>query len=97
MRQLVPRGAFREVSSTNPLFVLTVRSSRRRSRVPPAKFAFWSSPGSISSARWRSSPIQAEPFTVTALEMTVVLEVPKAAVHRLMQHSPSFRETMDEI
>src|SRR6185295_6600023 len=40
---------------------------------------------------------QPEPFTVTALEMTVVLEIPKAAVHRLMEHSPSFRETMDEL
>ncbi len=40
---------------------------------------------------------QPEPFTVTALEMTVVLEVPKAAVHRLMQHSPSFRETMEDL
>ncbi|HKQ67819.1 MAG TPA: cyclic nucleotide-binding domain-containing protein [Polyangiaceae bacterium] len=40
---------------------------------------------------------QAEPFTVTSLEMSVVLEIPKAAVHRLMQHSPAFRGTMDEL
>jgi len=40
---------------------------------------------------------QPEAFTVTALERTVVLEIPKAAVHRLMQHSPSFAATMDEL
>ena len=40
---------------------------------------------------------QPEPFTVTALEMTRGLEIPKAAVHRLMQHSPSFAATMDEL
>ncbi len=40
---------------------------------------------------------QPEPFTVTALEMSVVLEIPKAAVHRLMEHSPAFRETMDDL
>src|SRR5260221_3901780 len=40
---------------------------------------------------------QPEPFTVTALEMSVVLEIPKAAVHRLMEHSPALRETMDDL
>ena len=40
---------------------------------------------------------QPEPFTVSALEMTVVLEMPKAAVHRLIQHAPRFRGTMDEL
>ncbi|GAC1541430.1 MAG: hypothetical protein NVS3B10_05980 [Polyangiales bacterium] len=38
-----------------------------------------------------------EPFTVTALDTSIVLEMPKAAVHRLMQQSPPFRTTMDEL
>ena len=40
---------------------------------------------------------QAEPFTVTALDATVVLEIPKAAIHRLISQSPPFAQTMDEL
>ena len=39
---------------------------------------------------------QPEPFTVTALVPSVVIELPKAAVHRLMDQSPAFAATMDE-
>jgi CRP-like cAMP-binding protein/Fe-S-cluster-containing hydrogenase component 2 len=40
---------------------------------------------------------QAEPFSMTALEYSIVLELPKAAVHRLMSQSSPFRGTMDEL
>lgn len=40
---------------------------------------------------------QPEPFTVVANERSVVLEIPKAAVKRLMQQAPSFAATMDEL
>jgi CRP-like cAMP-binding protein/Fe-S-cluster-containing hydrogenase component 2 len=38
-----------------------------------------------------------EPFGVRALATSIVLEIPKAAVHHLMQQSPTFRATMDEL
>jgi CRP-like cAMP-binding protein/Fe-S-cluster-containing hydrogenase component 2 len=40
---------------------------------------------------------QAEPYNVTALEPAVVLEIPKAAARQLMERSPAFRHTMDEL
>jgi CRP-like cAMP-binding protein/Fe-S-cluster-containing hydrogenase component 2 len=40
---------------------------------------------------------QPEPFSMTALEPAIVLELPKAAVHRLMSQSRPFRGTMDEL
>jgi CRP-like cAMP-binding protein/Fe-S-cluster-containing dehydrogenase component len=40
---------------------------------------------------------QPEPFTVAATAPSVVLEMPKAAVHRLMDQSPAFARTMDEL
>lgn len=40
---------------------------------------------------------QPEPYTVTANAPSVVLEIPKAAVHRLMDQSPAFARTMDEL
>lgn len=40
---------------------------------------------------------QPEPYTVRALGPSLVLEVPKAAAHRLMQLSAAFKETMDEL
>jgi Fe-S-cluster-containing dehydrogenase component/CRP-like cAMP-binding protein len=40
---------------------------------------------------------QPEPFTVTAQAPSIVLEVPKAAVHHLMDQSPAFSVTMDEL
>src|SRR6185503_7725636 len=40
---------------------------------------------------------QPEPFTVAALVPSVVLEVPKATVHRLMDQSAVFAATMDEL
>jgi CRP-like cAMP-binding protein/Fe-S-cluster-containing hydrogenase component 2 len=38
-----------------------------------------------------------EPFTVTATMPTHVVELPKAAVHRLMAQSPTFQRTMNEL
>jgi len=38
-----------------------------------------------------------EPFGVSALSTSIVLEIPKAAVRLLMQQSPIFRATMDEL
>ena len=40
---------------------------------------------------------QPEAFTVTATVPSVVIEIPKAAVLRLMERSPPFRATMDEL
>ena len=40
---------------------------------------------------------QPEPFTVTSPMGAVVLELPKAAVLRLMDRSPTFKATMDEL
>lgn len=40
---------------------------------------------------------QPEPYTVRALVQSLVLELPKAAVARLMSTSASFKETMDEL
>jgi CRP-like cAMP-binding protein/Fe-S-cluster-containing hydrogenase component 2 len=40
---------------------------------------------------------QPEPYTVTTPMQSLVLEVPKAAVHRLMDTSASFRATMDDL
>lgn len=38
-----------------------------------------------------------EPFGVSATATSVVLEIPKASVHRLMDQSATFRATMDEL
>jgi CRP-like cAMP-binding protein/Fe-S-cluster-containing hydrogenase component 2 len=40
---------------------------------------------------------QPEPFSVTAVEVSTVLEIPKAAVARLMRQSAAFGTTMDEL
>lgn len=40
---------------------------------------------------------QPEPFTVIANEPSIVLELPKATVHRLMDQSEAFARTMDEL
>lgn len=40
---------------------------------------------------------QPEPYTVRALTPSLVLEMPKAAVHRLMSTSADFKGTMDEL
>ncbi len=40
---------------------------------------------------------QPEPYTVTTPVSSLVLEVPKAAVHRLMDTSATFRATMDDL
>lgn len=40
---------------------------------------------------------QPEPYTVRALTPALVLEMPKAAVHRLMSTSADFKATMDEL
>ena len=40
---------------------------------------------------------QPEPFTVTALTTSIVVEMPKAALHRLMNQSQVFKSTMDEL
>ena len=40
---------------------------------------------------------QPEPYTIRALGPSLVLEIPKAAAHRLMQMSAAFKETMDEL
>lgn len=40
---------------------------------------------------------QPEPFTVAALEPSIVLEIPKAAARQLMNHSQPFRATMDDL
>lgn len=40
---------------------------------------------------------QPEPFTVVALEPSMVVETPKAAVQRLMDDSPAFRQTMQDL
>lgn len=40
---------------------------------------------------------QPEPYTVRALTPALVLEMPKAAVHRLMSTSADFKGTMDEL
>ena len=40
---------------------------------------------------------QPEPFTVRAYQGSVVMEVPKAAVHRLMSQSAPFKGTMEEL
>ncbi|MBS2013388.1 MAG: cyclic nucleotide-binding domain-containing protein [Deltaproteobacteria bacterium] len=40
---------------------------------------------------------QPEPYTVRALMPSLVLEIPKAAVHRLMSTSADFKATMDEL
>lgn len=40
---------------------------------------------------------QPEPYTVRALTPALVLEMPKAAVHRLMTTSADFKGTMDEL
>jgi len=40
---------------------------------------------------------QPEPFSVVALEPSMVVEAPKAAVRRLMDDSPAFRQTMQEL
>lgn len=38
-----------------------------------------------------------EPFGVVALEKSIVLEAPKAAVLRLMDHAPSVCDTLDNL
>jgi Fe-S-cluster-containing hydrogenase component 2/CRP-like cAMP-binding protein len=38
-----------------------------------------------------------EPFTVDAREPAIVVEAPKAAVHRLMSGAPAFRDTMESL
>jgi CRP-like cAMP-binding protein/Fe-S-cluster-containing hydrogenase component 2 len=40
---------------------------------------------------------QPEPFSVTARLVTVVVEAPKAAVHRLMDAAPAFRATLEAL
>ncbi len=40
---------------------------------------------------------QPEPFGIRAVQATAVLEVPKAAAVRLMERSPPFRNTMDDL
>ena len=40
---------------------------------------------------------QPEPYTVRAMAQSLVLELPKAAVARLMSTSSAFKETMDEL
>lgn len=40
---------------------------------------------------------QPEPYTVRAVMPSLVLEIPKAAAHRLMQMSEAFKSTMDEL
>ncbi|MBX3188748.1 MAG: cyclic nucleotide-binding domain-containing protein, partial [Labilithrix sp.] len=40
---------------------------------------------------------QPEPYTAQAMAPTLVLELPKAAVHRLMSTSAAFKATMDEL
>ena len=40
---------------------------------------------------------QPEPFSVTALTTSIVVEMPKAALHRLMNQSQTFKSTMDEL
>jgi CRP-like cAMP-binding protein/Fe-S-cluster-containing hydrogenase component 2 len=40
---------------------------------------------------------QPEPFTVMAVQPSVVIEIPRAAVHRLMSQSSAFDSTMDEL
>lgn len=40
---------------------------------------------------------QPEPYAVVARELSVVLEIPKTALQRLMDTSPSFKTTMDEL
>jgi CRP-like cAMP-binding protein/Fe-S-cluster-containing hydrogenase component 2 len=40
---------------------------------------------------------QQEPFTIVAVAQSVVVELPKAAVFRLMRESASFKATMDEM
>ncbi len=40
---------------------------------------------------------QPEPFTVVARATSIVLEAPKAAVHRLMAASSAFRDTMESL
>ena len=40
---------------------------------------------------------QAEPFAVTALDTSVIVEAPKAAVVRLMEQSPPFRDTLESL
>jgi CRP-like cAMP-binding protein/Fe-S-cluster-containing hydrogenase component 2 len=40
---------------------------------------------------------QPEPFDVIALEPAAVLEIPKAAAHRLMSQSPQFSDTINDL
>jgi CRP-like cAMP-binding protein/Fe-S-cluster-containing hydrogenase component 2 len=40
---------------------------------------------------------QPEPFDVMAVEPAAVLEIPKAAAHRLMSQSPQFADTMNDL
>src|SRR5262249_39773330 len=40
---------------------------------------------------------QPEPFTVRAYQSSVVMEAPKAAVHRLWPQSPSLKSTREEL
>ncbi len=40
---------------------------------------------------------QPEPYTVRALAQSLVLEIPKSAIHRLMTTNAKFRGTMDEL
>ncbi|MCA9618912.1 MAG: cyclic nucleotide-binding domain-containing protein, partial [Myxococcales bacterium] len=40
---------------------------------------------------------QPEPFTVSAMSPSIVIEIPKAAVVRTMSQSPAFEATMDEL
>jgi CRP-like cAMP-binding protein/Fe-S-cluster-containing dehydrogenase component len=40
---------------------------------------------------------QPEPFTVVARAASIVIEAPKAAVHRLMHTAPAFRDTMEAL
>ncbi|MEP7122870.1 MAG: cyclic nucleotide-binding domain-containing protein [Byssovorax sp.] len=40
---------------------------------------------------------QPEPFSVTAQLTSIVVEAPKAAVHRLMNAAPAFRDTMESL
>jgi CRP-like cAMP-binding protein/Fe-S-cluster-containing hydrogenase component 2 len=98
LRQLVPGEELcREGEFHERLYVVMSGSVEQSSMGPRGKVRLLVlGPGSFFGEMAVVAD-QPEPFTVTALEMTVVLEIPKAAVHRLMQHSPSFRDTMDEL
>lgn len=40
---------------------------------------------------------QPEPFSIDALQLAAVIEIPKASIRRLMQRSPAFEATMNEL